>query len=121
MLALGLQSKRDITRTRIRVRTAMAAQTREQGRYLGGRPPWAGGGSYPRAMSAAARRTRTACRLTAAAFVFALLLVLTVTEPGRTLMRSFLLAGRAPLSMQSASRCGSWAGGWSSPARRSSG
>ena len=38
MLALGLSSKREITRTRIRVRTAMAAQTREQGRYLGGRP-----------------------------------------------------------------------------------
>jgi site-specific DNA recombinase len=36
MLALGLQSKREITRTRIRVRTAMATQTREQGRYLGG-------------------------------------------------------------------------------------
>ena len=35
MLALGLSSKREITRTRIRVRTAMAAQTREQGRYLG--------------------------------------------------------------------------------------
>ena len=34
MLALGLSSKREITRTRIRVRTAMAAQTREQGRYL---------------------------------------------------------------------------------------
>ena len=32
MLALGLSSKREITRTRIRVRTAMAAQTREQGR-----------------------------------------------------------------------------------------
>ena len=40
MLALGIQSKREITRTRIRVRTAMAAQTREQGRYLGGRPPY---------------------------------------------------------------------------------
>ena len=40
MLALGLQSKREITRTKIRVRTAMAAQTREQGRYLGGRPPY---------------------------------------------------------------------------------
>src|SRR6266566_4688254 len=38
MLALGLQSKREIARTRIRVRTAMATQTREQGRYLGGRP-----------------------------------------------------------------------------------
>jgi site-specific DNA recombinase len=31
MLALGFQSKREITRTRIRVRTAMAVQTREQG------------------------------------------------------------------------------------------
>jgi site-specific DNA recombinase len=40
MLALGLSSKREITRTRIRVRSAMAAQTREQGRYLGGRPPY---------------------------------------------------------------------------------
>ena len=40
MMALGLQSKREITRTGIRVRTAMAAQTREQGRYLGGRPPY---------------------------------------------------------------------------------
>ena len=40
MLALGLSSKREITRTRIRVRTAMAAQTREQGRYLGCRPPY---------------------------------------------------------------------------------
>jgi site-specific DNA recombinase len=40
MLALGLSSKREVTRTRIRVRTAMAAQTREQGRYLGGRPPY---------------------------------------------------------------------------------
>ena len=40
MLALGWQSKREITRTRIRVRTAMAAQARDQGRYLGGRPPY---------------------------------------------------------------------------------
>jgi site-specific DNA recombinase len=40
MLVLGVSSKREITRTRIRVRTAMAAQTREQGRYLGGRPPY---------------------------------------------------------------------------------
>ncbi|HEY5987237.1 MAG TPA: hypothetical protein VIV12_12815, partial [Streptosporangiaceae bacterium] len=38
MLALGVQSKREITRTKIRVRTAMAAQARDQGRYLGGRP-----------------------------------------------------------------------------------
>src|SRR5580693_10643630 len=35
-----LASKREITRTRVRVRTAMAAQTLEQGRYLGGRPPY---------------------------------------------------------------------------------
>ena len=40
MLSLGVQSKREITRTRIRVRAAMAAQTQEQGRYLGGRPPY---------------------------------------------------------------------------------
>ena len=40
MLALGLSSKRGIIWTRIRVRTAMATQTREQGRYLGGRPPY---------------------------------------------------------------------------------
>ena len=40
MLALGFQSKREIIRTRIRVRTAMATQTCEQGRYLGGRPPY---------------------------------------------------------------------------------
>ncbi len=40
MTVLGLSSKREITRTRIRVRTAMAVQTREQGRYLGGRPPY---------------------------------------------------------------------------------
>src|SRR5260370_25621038 len=39
MVMLGWQSKREITRTRIRVRTAMATQTRDQGRYLGGRPP----------------------------------------------------------------------------------
>jgi site-specific DNA recombinase len=40
MLALGFQSKREIARTRIRVRAAMATQTRDQGRYLGGRPPY---------------------------------------------------------------------------------
>jgi hypothetical protein len=40
MLALGLSSKREIARTRVRVRTAMATQTLEQGRYLGGRPPY---------------------------------------------------------------------------------
>ena len=40
MLALGWRSKQEIARTRARVLTAMAAQTREQGRYLGGRPPY---------------------------------------------------------------------------------
>ena len=40
MTALGMSSKREVTRTSIRVRTAMAIQTREQGRYLGGRPPY---------------------------------------------------------------------------------
>ena len=40
MTLLGLSSKREIARTSIRVRTAMATQTIEQGRYLGGRPPY---------------------------------------------------------------------------------
>ena len=40
MTMLGLSSKREITRTSVRVRTAMAAQARDQGRYLGGRPPY---------------------------------------------------------------------------------
>jgi DNA invertase Pin-like site-specific DNA recombinase len=39
MTVLGLSSKREVTRTSIRVRTAMAVQARERGRYLGGRPP----------------------------------------------------------------------------------
>jgi site-specific DNA recombinase len=40
MTVLGLSSKREVTRTSIRVRTAMAVQARERGRYLGGRPPY---------------------------------------------------------------------------------
>jgi site-specific DNA recombinase len=40
MTMLGLSSKREVARTSIRVRTAMAVQTRDQGRYLGGRPPY---------------------------------------------------------------------------------
>jgi DNA invertase Pin-like site-specific DNA recombinase len=40
MTMLGLSSKREVVRTSIRVRTAMMGQTREQGRYLGGRPPY---------------------------------------------------------------------------------
>ena len=63
MLALGLQSKREIARTRIRVRTAMATQTREQGRYLGGRLPYgyrlADAGPHPKKAHAAwGRRAR---------------------------------------------------------------
>jgi len=63
MIGLGIQSKREITRTRIRVRTAMAAQTRDQGRYLGGRPPYgyllADAGPHPnRAHAAWGRRAR---------------------------------------------------------------
>lgn len=38
MVNLGIQPKREITRTRIRVSTAMVAQAREQGR-VSGRPP----------------------------------------------------------------------------------
>jgi hypothetical protein len=63
MLALGLSSKREIARTRIRVRTAMAAQTREQGRYLGGRPPYgyrlADAGPHPNKAHAAWAGART--------------------------------------------------------------
>jgi site-specific DNA recombinase len=40
MLALGVQSKLEITPTKVRVRTAMGAQARDQGRYLGGGPPY---------------------------------------------------------------------------------
>jgi site-specific DNA recombinase len=63
MTALGLSSKREITRTSIRVRTAMAVQTREQGRYLGGRPPYgyrlADAGPHPnKAHAAWGRRAR---------------------------------------------------------------
>ena len=56
MTVLGMSSKREVTRTSIRVRTAMAAQTREQGRYLGGRPPYgyrlADAGPHPNKMHA---------------------------------------------------------------------
>jgi len=40
MVLLGILSKREIARTRIRVRTAMTIQARDLGRYLGGRPPY---------------------------------------------------------------------------------
>jgi DNA invertase Pin-like site-specific DNA recombinase len=40
MMLLGVQSKREILRARFRVIAAMRAQTRDQGRHLGGRPPY---------------------------------------------------------------------------------
>ena len=61
MTMLGLSSKREITRASIRVRTAMAVQAREQGRYLGGRPPYgyrlADAGPHPDKAHAAGGRT----------------------------------------------------------------
>jgi hypothetical protein len=41
MRALEFQSKPEIVPIRIRVRTTMATQIREQGRYLSCRPPYA--------------------------------------------------------------------------------
>jgi site-specific DNA recombinase len=63
MTHLGLSSKREVTRTSIRVRAAMAVQVREQGRYLGGRPPYgyrlADAGPHPdKAHAAWGRRAR---------------------------------------------------------------
>jgi site-specific DNA recombinase len=65
MTMLGLSSKREVTRTSIRVRTAMAVQTREQGRYLGGRPPYGYrlGDAGPHPNKAHATRGRRAHRL----------------------------------------------------------
>jgi hypothetical protein len=40
MLLLGAQSRREVLRSRHRVTAAMRAQVCEQGRYLGGRPPY---------------------------------------------------------------------------------
>ncbi|MFE9656995.1 recombinase family protein [Micromonospora sp. NPDC006431] len=40
IMMLGAQSKREVQRARFRVVTAMRAQARERGRYLGGRPPY---------------------------------------------------------------------------------
>jgi hypothetical protein len=38
-ILLGILSKREIARTRIRVHSAMTVQARDQGRYLGGAQP----------------------------------------------------------------------------------
>ncbi|WP_225854905.1 recombinase family protein, partial [Micromonospora sp. ALFpr18c] len=40
LMLLGAQAKREVQRARFRTTMAMQAQTREQGRYLGGRPPY---------------------------------------------------------------------------------
>jgi len=40
MTVLGAQSQREVLRARHRVLAAMTAQTVEQGRFLGGRPPY---------------------------------------------------------------------------------
>jgi site-specific DNA recombinase len=40
MMLLGAQSRREVLRSRFRTMAAMQAQAREQGRYLGGRPPY---------------------------------------------------------------------------------
>ncbi|MFF3517059.1 hypothetical protein [Streptomyces sp. NPDC002573] len=40
MVLLGILAKREVARARIRAHTAMTVQARDQGRYLGGRPPY---------------------------------------------------------------------------------
>jgi hypothetical protein len=40
MMLLGAQSRREVVRARHRVLAAMRVQTGEQGRFLGGRPPY---------------------------------------------------------------------------------
>jgi len=56
VMLLGAQSIREIQRSRFRTMAAMQAQVREQGRYLGGRPPYgyrlADAGPHPNAAHA---------------------------------------------------------------------
>lgn len=40
MVLLGAQAQREVTRARVRAKEAMMVQVREQGRQLGGRPPY---------------------------------------------------------------------------------
>jgi DNA invertase Pin-like site-specific DNA recombinase len=57
LLMLGHQSEREVLRNRMRTSAAMAAQVREQGRNLGGRPPYGyrlvDAGPHPKVMHAA--------------------------------------------------------------------
>lgn len=56
MVLLGAQAQREVARARHRVLAAMSVQTRVQGRFLGGRPPYgyrlADGGPHPNAVQA---------------------------------------------------------------------
>ena len=56
MVLLGAQARREVVRARHRVLAAMRAQTRLQGRFLGGRPPYgyrlADAGPHPNAVHA---------------------------------------------------------------------
>ncbi|MEV0057642.1 recombinase family protein [Saccharopolyspora shandongensis] len=56
MVLLGAQAQREVVRARYRVMAATGAQTRLQGRFLGGRPPYgyrlADGGPHPNVMHA---------------------------------------------------------------------
>jgi hypothetical protein len=62
LLMLGHQSEREVLRNRFRTNTAMAAQVRDQGRNLGGRPPYGyrlvDDGPHPKPMHAAWGRRR---------------------------------------------------------------
>lgn len=56
MMLLGAQAQREVVRARHRVKAAMGAQARLQGRFLGGRPPYgyrlADGGPHPNVVHA---------------------------------------------------------------------
>ncbi|MBG0568013.1 recombinase family protein [Actinoplanes sp. NEAU-A11] len=62
LMLLGHQSQREVLRTRLRVRSAMAVQVREQGRHQGGRPPYGyqlvDAGPHPNQMQASWGRRR---------------------------------------------------------------
>jgi hypothetical protein len=99
MLSVGVQSKREVTRTWIRVRTAMAAQARDQGRYLGGRPPYgyllADAGPHPNKAHAAwgagriaSNQTRTQRRWCGGCSPSALLGTAWPASPGRSTTRA---------------------------------